>query len=84
VRIAVRALENVARQLELGPQQETAHRARLLGLGYDSDAGLAQAIRDGSIEDSKRLRRALVDDTRDRLLVANPGWLTPNSETPDS
>jgi Domain of unknown function (DUF6285) len=75
IRIAVHALEVVARELALGPSQEAAHRARLQELGFEDDASLAEAIRSGRLEDSPGLRRALREDTRDRLLVANPRWL---------
>jgi Domain of unknown function (DUF6285) len=75
IRIAVHALEIVVRELALGPEQEEAHRGRLRELGFDDDAGLAEAIRSGRLADSPALRRVLREDTRDRLLVANPGWL---------
>lgn len=74
-RVAVNALGIVARELELGPQQETAHRERLAELGVRSDAELAAAIRDGLAVDAA-LVRLLAADTRDRLSVANPAWLT--------
>jgi hypothetical protein len=75
VRIAVRALEVVARELELGPAQEQSHHARLAALGMADDTALAAAIRSGSLGDPPGLVEALRADARDRLLVANPGWL---------
>ena len=75
VRIAVHALEMVARELELGPAQAGEHRSRLAALGFGSDAELAAAIRSGAMADSPELRRALTEDTADRLRVANPRWL---------
>ncbi len=75
VRIAVHALEIVAREIEMGPGQARDHAARLADLGFDSDAELAAAIRSGRIADSPGLRRALTADTADRLRVANPRWL---------
>ena len=75
MRIAAHALEVVGRELALGSAQEAAHQDRLHHLGFDDDASLAEAIRTGRLEDSPELRRALRQDTRDRLLVANPGWL---------
>lgn len=75
VRIAVHALEVVAREIELGPEQSAAHLDRLRQLGVETDAQLAQRIRDGEIADGPELRRLLTEDTRDRLLVANPRWL---------
>jgi hypothetical protein len=79
VRIAVHALEVVGRELQLGPDQLEAHRARLHALGVPDDASLAQAIRDGQFDDHPGLIEALRADTRDRLLVANPGWLPPGN-----
>lgn len=75
VRIAVHALEMVDRELRLGPEQARAHGARLAQLGFGSDAELARAIRAGEVDDGPALRRALTDDTADRLRVANPRWL---------
>ena len=75
VRIAVRALETVHRELELGPAQAAAHRERLSLLGYSSDEQLAADLRSGRLSDSPELRSALRDDTADRLRVANPRWL---------
>jgi hypothetical protein len=78
VRIAVHALEMVSRELELGPVQARAHRTRLAALGAPDDRALADAIRAGEIDTGDPiLHRALRADTRDRLLVANPGWLPP-------
>ena len=75
LRIAAHALEMVHREMQLGPEQEAAHRARLEELGVTDDRALADAIRSGDTPDSAGLRRALTDDTRDRLRVANPRWL---------
>ncbi len=76
-RIAVHALEMVAREMDLGPGQARRHEERLAALGFDSDAELARAIRSGELSDTPELRRALTDDTADRLRVANPRWLPP-------
>lgn len=78
VRIAAHALEIVQRELQLGPEQEAAHRARLDELGFPDDRALADAIKSGHAADGPHLRNALVDDTRDRLRVANPRWLPPD------
>src|SRR4051812_7668593 len=64
VRIAVRALEVVARELELGPAQEQAHHARLAALGMADDAALAAAIRTGGLADPPGLIEALRADAR--------------------
>jgi hypothetical protein len=75
VRIAVHALEIVARELDLGPAQQEAHQARLRALGAPDDASLAERIRAGELDDRADLVESLRADTRDRLLVANPRWL---------
>lgn len=84
LRIAVRALEVVARELELGAVQEADHARRLAGLGFADDASLARAIRAGDLPDSPGLRAALAADTADRLRVANPAWLPPAPPGPDA
>jgi hypothetical protein len=78
VRIASHALEIVNRELQLGREQDAAHRARLDELGMPDDRALADAIKSGEVGDSDRLRRALTEDTRDRVRVANPKWLPPD------
>jgi hypothetical protein len=80
VRIAVHALEVVGRELELGPAQLDAHLARLRALGVADDATLAEATRQGRLDGHPELIETLRADTRDRLLVANPGWLPPERE----
>jgi hypothetical protein len=78
VRIAVRALEVVGRELELGPSQDDAHQTRLAALGMADDAALATAIRTGRLDSHPGLVEALRADAQDRLLVANPRWLRPD------
>jgi aminoglycoside phosphotransferase (APT) family kinase protein len=75
VRVAANALAIVARELDLGPDQEEAHRQRLASLGVESDADLAGAIRQGAFDGHDGLMEVLASDARDRLLVANPAWL---------
>ena len=74
VRVAAGALATVGRELRLGPAQEGDHVARLRALGFESDAGLAGAIRAGALDGREDVAAAIADDVRDRLLVANPGW----------
>jgi hypothetical protein len=75
-RVAANALEIVERELELGPSQEETHRQRLDRLGVGDDSELAAAIRSGAIDDRLDEVRALVwDSVRDKLRVANPGYL---------
>ncbi|MEV4383985.1 DUF6285 domain-containing protein [Streptosporangium sp. NPDC049644] len=71
-RVAVNVLSTVERELELGPAQHAAHRARLDELGFASDAELAAAIREGL--DGPDLLDALTAAVRDKLAVANPGY----------
>jgi hypothetical protein len=75
VRVAANALGIVARELDLGPDQEESHRQRLASLGVESDADLAGAIRQGAFDGHGGLMEVLASDARDRLLVANPAWL---------
>jgi uncharacterized protein DUF6285 len=75
IRIAVHALEIVGRELALGPAQREEHERRLRAIGYEDDRALADDIRSGRRADSPELRRVLREDTKARLLVANPGWL---------
>ena len=82
VRIAVRALEVVGREMSLGAGQGAAHSDRLAALGFPDDAALAQAIRAGEVADSAALRAVLTADTVDRLLVANPQWLPAPTSAP--
>jgi hypothetical protein len=72
-------LEIVGRELELGSAQLESHLARLEPLGLADDAALAEAIRDGRVGDDPSVRQALRADARDRLLVADPAWLPPES-----
>jgi len=79
IRIATHALEIVGRELALGPAQQEAHERRLRAIGYEDDRTLADDIRSGRRADSPDLRRVLREDTRARLLVANPRWLPEDS-----
>jgi len=75
-RVAVRALDTVLRELELGPAQEEAHGRRLAALGYGTDRELAEAIRAGRHDaDISGLAAALEPDVRARLEVADPRYL---------
>jgi aminoglycoside phosphotransferase (APT) family kinase protein len=81
LRIAIRSLEVVGRELDLGPDQEGAHQQRLASLGVDDYAGLAAAIRAGRFDEEPELAglvEVLRADAQDRLLVANPRWLQPD------
>lgn len=76
VRVAVNALAAVERELDLGPDQAAAHRRRLAALGVTTEAELAGAIRKGDLDDRwAEVRAAVAETVRDKLLVANPGYL---------
>jgi hypothetical protein len=81
-RVAVNALGMIERELTDGPAFTDAERARaavLLGHGDDArilERELAARIRDGSLDDDLDDVRAHVRATvREKLLVANPGYL---------
>ena len=82
-RVAGNVLAMVAREITLGPAMEEAHRARLVGLGFPSDASLAAAIRAGQLDDRLvEVGTALAESGADQLRVANPGYLEPTTEGP--
>ena len=75
-RVAVNMLDIVMREMELGPDQETAHAARLAVLGHSDDTSLAAAIRAGDYDDDlASLLRALRPSVEDKVRVANPRHL---------
>ncbi|GAA2402875.1 DUF6285 domain-containing protein [Actinomadura vinacea] len=74
--VAVNALSIVEREMAEGGAQTVRHRARLEALGLPDDAALAAAIRAGELDDRAAETRAMLTETvRDKLLVANPGYL---------
>ena len=74
-RVAVNVLNMVQRELEVGSEQDAAHQERLRQLGFEDDAALAAAIRNGDLDDRyddvKAVIEAAVDD---KLAVANPKY----------
>jgi Domain of unknown function (DUF6285) len=81
-RVAVNVLNIVARELELGDALTAAERERAIRLlGHDADTDslereLAAAIRSGAVDDRSDQVRAHVRATvREKLLIANPGYL---------
>ena len=75
-RVAANVLSMVERELALGDELRDRHSARLGGLGFGSDAELARAIREGDLDDQYDIvRDALLDGVKDKLRVANPGYL---------
>jgi hypothetical protein len=75
-RVAVNVLGMVQRELEVGPAQGAAHRARLDALGFADEAALASAIRAGDVDDRyDEIKTAVAATVRDKLTVANPKYL---------
>ncbi|HEX4819613.1 MAG TPA: DUF6285 domain-containing protein [Acidimicrobiales bacterium] len=75
-RVAVNVLGMVQREIEMGPGQEAAHRVRLEALGFDDDTALADAIRNGDVDDRyEEIKAAVYDSVIDKLKVANPKYL---------
>ncbi|MVZ99113.1 phosphotransferase [Actinomadura sp. LD22] len=75
-RVAASALRIARRELLLGEAHREAHAARLAKLGCASDADLAAAIREGTLDDRRdevvgAIRASIVD----KLTVANPRHL---------
>ena len=84
-RVAANALGMVERELARGRELDAAERARAAALlGRDDDVRilereLAARIRDGSLDDRLDAVRDHVRRTvREKLLVANPGYLPPD------
>lgn len=84
LKVASNALAIVQRELELGPQMETAAAAGLaaLDVGLADEASLAAGIRAGTVDGGRpdvaaTVRRLVAD----RLRVANPKWLRPADRT---
>lgn len=77
-RVAANVLAMVERELVAGPELAARHAERLARLGCADDAELARRIRDGELDGRADEVRVLVwDSVRDKLRVANPGYLDP-------
>ena len=81
-RVAVNVLNIVARELDQGDALAALERERAAALlGHDGDPDelereLTAAIRSGALDDRYEAVRAHVRETiREKLLVANPGYL---------
>ena len=75
LRIAANALTIAARESRSAPQDRAAHAERLRSLGVSSEQELAEAIRDGLLDDRRaELAEALWATTLDKLAVANPSY----------
>jgi aminoglycoside phosphotransferase (APT) family kinase protein len=76
-RVAANTLDGVERELRLGPAQEQRHRERLAAFGQVDQAGLAAAIRSGELDpNDSALLTAVRAAVTDRVIVANPGYLS--------
>lgn len=75
LKVAANVLAIVERELRLGEEHASRHRARLERLGFESDEALAAAIRSGDLDDRhEELRRELSEMVADKLAVARPGY----------
>jgi uncharacterized protein DUF6285 len=77
-RVAANVVAQIEREVTLGGQHARAHAERLSALGVATDAQLARAIREGSLDDRMddvvaAARASVVD----KLRVANPRYLRP-------
>jgi hypothetical protein len=76
LRVTLRALGIVRRELEYAGTHTSTHAAALAALGVADERELAAAIRDGAFESRDgELYAALREIVRTKLEVANPGYL---------
>ena len=76
-RVASNVLGMVEREIELGPAQHVAHEERLAQLGVADDRELAAAIRRREFDArGDELRALLADAVHDKLVVANPRYVS--------
>jgi len=86
-RVAVNMLDTVARELDLGAGFASEERQRAAALlGHDGEPDtlereLAAAIRSGALDDRDAVRAHVRATVREKLLIANPGYLP---ETPST
>lgn len=74
-RVAINVLEQVAREISLGPATYRHFQDGLAGLGAETERELSEAIRDGSQSVDDELLRFVWTVTHNRLLVSNPAYL---------
>jgi hypothetical protein len=75
-RVAINVVAMIERELALGPACAEAHAAALQRLGCSTDAELARAIRDGSLD--ARIDEVVAvtrQSTIAKLRIANPRYL---------
>jgi hypothetical protein len=82
-RVAANAVAQVEREVLLGPEVQRAHAARLASFGFEEDAQLCAAIRDGSLgHRTDEVLAAVRADVVDKLRIANPRHLLPEDAVP--
>jgi aminoglycoside phosphotransferase (APT) family kinase protein len=75
LRVSLRALGMIERELELEREHAALHARALARLGCSSEVELAAAIRDGRLQErAGELHEALRSIVRAKLDVANPGY----------
>lgn len=73
-RVAANALGVVSRELAVGSAPETAHRQRLVALGFCDDAAFAALLRSGHIGFTDEVIAAVRADVAQRIAVYNPRY----------
>lgn len=75
-RVAINMVDIVAREIELGADQQSTHAGVMNSLGVADDAELAAAIKSGDHDsDLPGLLAALRSVVEDKVRVANPKYL---------
>jgi aminoglycoside phosphotransferase (APT) family kinase protein len=75
-RVAINSLLMVEREMKSGRGQSRRHEERLASLGVTSDSELAEAIREGRLDDRiDEVSRVVRDSVVDKVSVAHPAYL---------
>lgn len=75
-RVAANMLGIVERELEFGPDQRARHAERMADFGVVDEQELAARVAGGDFDDqADELTAVLRETVRDKLRVANPGYL---------
>jgi hypothetical protein len=83
LRVTMRALGMVARELDGAERHARVHQQALHSLGVRDEPELAAAVREGALEGREQeLLAALRGTVRAKLEVANPGYLRPATPQP--
>ena len=74
-RVAINVLNMVQRELEDGPAMAAVHEKGLQQLGFSSERELADAIRQGKVDDRlDEVSDFVYATVKDKLTVANPKY----------